>query len=438
MVVTIVILFVLLLLNGIFAMSELAMMTSRQSRLQQAASSGNKGAAAALLLSREPSRFLSTVQVGITLIGVLMGAFGEKQLSGYVRAFLEKFPLVAEHAEVIALAIVVLFITYFSLVLGELVPKRLALTYPESIAALISRPLSVLSKIAAAPVRVLTFSTDLILATLRVKPISKDDVSEEDVKSLVARAASTGIFDPIEYKLFQRVFRVGDLRVSSLMVPRADMVWIDETDSIEAVRVLIGTSPFSHFPVCKGDLDKLVGVIHVKDLIAYGLLSGGDFAINQVARKPLYVPETTPALMMLENFQKSKTHIAIVVDEYGGTQGLVTLNDIVGAVVGDVSRNSSEPLPQSIRRKDGSWLLDGSLPLHELALTLHLTSEMESQLPDANTVAGLLLDQFGHIPSAGDETTWQGYSFEVMDMDGTRIDKVLVRRVDEPPPPPQT
>jgi len=434
MVVTIVILFVLLLLNGIFAMSELAMMTSRQSRLQKSAGTGNKGAAAALVLSREPSRFLGTVQVGITLIGVLMGAFGEKQLSGHVREFLQKFPAIAEHAEVIALALVVLLITYFSLVLGELVPKRLALTYPEAIAALISRPLSLLSNIAAVPVRILTFSTDLILAILRVKPISNDDVSEEDVKSLVARAASTGIFDPIEYKLFQRVFRVGDLRVSSLMVPRADMVWIDESDSIEAVRVLIGTSPFSHFPVCKGDIDKLVGVIHVKDLIAYGLLSGGDFAINQVARKPLFVPETTPALMMLENFQKSKTHIAIVVDEYGGTQGLVTLNDIVGAVVGDVSRNSAEPLPQSMRRKDGSWLLDGSLALHELSVTLNLTPEMESQLPDANTVAGLLLDQFGHIPSAGDETTWQGFSFEVMDMDGTRIDKVLVKRVDEPPP----
>ncbi len=415
----------LLILNGFFAMSELAMMTSRQSRLQQAASAGSRGAAAALVLAREPTRFLSTVQVGITLIGILAGAFGENALSGKLQEQIAKVPSLAEYSDQIALAIVVLGITYFSLVVGELVPKRLALAYPEAIASFIARPLNLLSKVAAWPVKVLTLSTEALLKVLRVKPREGDDVSEEDVKSLVARAASTGIFDPLEHKLFQRVFRIGDLAVSSLMVPRADIIWIDENEPIDAVRVLVGTSPHSHFPVCRGTLDQLVGVVHIKDLIAYGLLGGSDFKVTAVAQKPLFIPETTPALKMLDRFQRSKTHVAFVVDEYGGTQGLVTLNDIVRAVVGDIARHNEESPPQAQRRDDGSWLLDGSLPLHEMVVMLKLSPEIESELPDVNTVAGLALVQLGHVPTAGEKAKWQGFVLEVVDMDGTRIDKVL-------------
>lgn len=425
MAISLLILFILLLLNGVFAMSELAMMTSRQSRLQQEAARGNRGAAAALSLAREPTRFLSTVQVAITLIGILSGAFGEAALSGKVQEFVARIPGLEAYSATIALVLVVLTITYFSLVIGELVPKRLAIAYPEAIATLIARPLNVLSLIAALPVKILTFSTEALLKLLRIKPREGDDVSEDDVKSLVARAASTGIFDPLEHKLFQRIFRVGDLTASSLMVPRADIIWIDENEPIDAVRVLVGTSPHSHFPLCRGSLDHLVGVVHIKDLIAYGLLAGADFKVTAVAKKPLFIPENMPALKLLDQFQRTQVHVAFLVDEYGGTQGLITLNDVVSAVVGDIARKTEEPQPAAQRRHDGSWLLDGSLPLHEMVVTLNLSPESEAELPDVNTVAGLVLSQLGHIPVPTEKCTWHGFSLEVVDMDGTRIDKVL-------------
>ncbi|MCE9620563.1 MAG: hemolysin family protein [Planctomycetes bacterium] len=419
------ILAVLLILNGFFAMAELAMMTSRQSRLQLAAAKGSSGAATALSLSREPTRFLSTVQVGITLIGILSGAFGERALSGELQMQVARVSWLAGYSEPISLVIVVLVITYFSLVVGELVPKRLALAHPEAIASFIAKPLNLLSKVAAWPVRVLTLSTDALLKVLRVKQRGDDDVSEDDVKALVARAASTGIFDPLEHKLFQRVFRVGDLTVESLMVPRSDIVWIDEDEPIADVRVLVGTSPHSHFPVCRRKIDQLIGVIHIKDLITYGLLAGTDFKVGVVAQQPMFIPGTMPALNLLDQFQRTKTHVAFVVDEYGGTQGLITLNDVVRAVVGDIPHRTEEPGPAGQRRGDGSWLLDGSLPLHEMAILLNIAPEAMAEFPGVNTVAGLALAQLGHIPVPGEKAVWRGFMLEVVDMDGTRIDKVL-------------
>ncbi len=428
MLIAILILILLLVVNGVLAMSELAVMTSRPSRLQQAAKAGSKGAATALTLAREPTRFLSTVQVGITLIGILAGAFGENALSGRLEPVLAKVPGLEAHADTAALAIVVLVITYFSLVVGELVPKRIALAHPEVVASAIARPLNALSVAAAWPVRLLSYSTDALLRVFRVGAHRRDDVSEDDVRSLLARAASTGIFMPQELKLFQRTMRAGDLVVRDLMVSRTDIVWIDENESIEAVRVLVGTSPHSHFPVCKGSLDKLVGVVHIKDLIAYGLLAGTDFKVTAVAQKPLFVPETMPALRLLDQFQSTRVHIAFVVDEYGGTQGLLTLNDITAAIVGDISRRGEEAPPAMRRRDDGSWLVDGRLPLHELVVGLELPPEAEAELPDVSTAAGLVTTLLGHIPREGESASWQGFLFEVVDMDATRVDKLMVRR----------
>lgn len=426
MIIPLLVLAFLLVLNGFFAMAELAMMTARQSRLQLAASRGSRRAAAALALSREPTRFLSTVQVGITLIGILSGAFGERALSTKVQAWLSGLGVSARYSDNIALGLVVIAITYFSLVLGELVPKGLALAFPEAIATTIARPLTILSRIGAWPVKVLSLSTDFVLRLLRVRARTTEDVSEEDVKALVGKAASTGIFDPLLHNLFQRVFRMGDLTVGALMVPRADIIWIEEKESIDAVRILVGTSPYSHFPICRGSLDKLVGVVHIKDLIAYGLLEGSDFRVTAVAQKPLFVPETMRALKLLDRMQKSKGHIAFVVDEYGGTRGLITLNDVVRAVLGDIARPTEEPPAEARRRDDGSWLIDGSMAMHEMIAALEIPSD--SELPDANTVAGLVLTQLGHIPVAGEKTTWHGFTLEVVDMDGTRIDKVLATR----------
>jgi putative hemolysin len=428
----ILVLFGLLLLNGVFAMSELAVMTSRRSRLQQKAAGGDAGAAAALKLADDPTRFLSTVQVGITLIGILAGAYGEKAISTKVQEMVARVPALEARSDLIALIIVVLGITYFSLVLGELVPKRLALAFPEAVAAMIARPLSVLSFVTALPVRVLTGSTELVLRVLRVKPRAGDDVSEEDVRSLVSRAASTGVLTPQEHALLQRTMRAADLTAEDLMVPRNDVVWIDAGSGVETVRVLAGTNPHSHFPVCRGSMDQILGVVHIKDLVAYGLLSGGaDFRVDSVMQKPLYVPDTCPALTLLERFRAGRTHVAIVVDEYGGTSGLLTLNDVVRSIVGDIARVGEEQAPTVVLRKDGSLLIDGRLPVHELVIALMLGPEAEDGMPEARTTAGLVTALLGHIAVKGEGVAWHGWRLEVVDMDGARVDQVLATRVEE-------
>jgi putative hemolysin len=420
----------LLLLNGVFAMAELAVMTSRQSRLQRSARAGSKGAAKALLLAREPTRFLSTVQVGITLIGILAGAFGENSLAGRLEPYVQRIPLLEPHADLVALVVVVLGITYFSLVLGELVPKRIALAHPEAVASLIARPLAALSAVAAWPVRVLTASTDGLLKLLRVGGPASDDVSEDDVRSLMARAAGTGIFTPQELALFHRTMRAGDLVVRDLMVPRNAIVWIEANEATETVRVLVGTSPFSHFPVCDGDLDRIVGVVHVKDLISYGLIMGKEFPVTAVAQPPMFVPETMPALRLLDQFRSSRNHLAFVVDEYGGTQGMLTLNDLTRAIVGDVSRAGEPEGPTMTRRDERTWLVDGRLPLHEFAANLGIDPAIEAELPDVSTAAGLFTELLGRIPREGDRVEWHGHSIEVIDMDGLRVDKLIVTRGD--------
>jgi putative hemolysin len=421
------ILCILMLLNGVFAMSELAMMTSRQSRLQQAAAKGHRGAAVALTLAREPTRFLSTVQVGITLIGILAGAFGEKALSGELEALVARLPALAPHADVISLVLVVLAITYFSLVVGELVPKRIALAHPELIASTIARPLDLLSRVAAWPVRVLTVSTEALLKLLRIGPRVGDDISEDDVRALMSRAAATGVFTPQELRLFHRTMRAGDLLVKDLMVNRADIVWMEHDESVETVRVLVGTSPYSHFPVCKGSLDQMVGVVHIKDLISFGLLAGTEFKVTSVAREPLRVPEHMPALRLLDQFQTSRVHIAFVVNEREEIQGLLTLNDVTRAIVGDVSRAGSSDLPTMTRRNRNEWFVDGGVAVRDLASAMKLPMAADGPSP-ATTVAELLTTRVNRVPRLGDTITWQECRIEVADMDGHRVDKVIVSR----------
>lgn len=430
MIITIVVLAVLLLANGVFAMTELAMMTARRSRLQHAAARGSKGAAKALSLSNDPTRVLSAVQVGITLIGILSGAFAEKQISSQFQELVARVPTLKPYSDEIALFLVVLIITYLSLVVGELVPKRIALAFPEGVASAISRPLAILSVIAAVPVKVLTVSTEIVLKILRIEPVAGDDVSEEDVRALVSRAASTGIFTRQEHALFKKTMQVGDLTVRALMVPRTDIVWIKDDTSADALRVLIGTSPYSHFPVCRSGLDDLVGVVHIKDLIAYGILAGHDFKVSEVAHQPIFVPESMPALRLMDEFRRTRIHVAFVVDEYGGTLGLLTLNDVIGALIGDIARRGEEPKPKAVQREDGSWLLDGRLPMHEVLPVLTISQEGLAGCPNIRTVAGLVLAQLGHVPVEGEHVEYCGWRFEVVDMDGTRIDQVLAVKCD--------
>jgi putative hemolysin len=431
MTVALTVLAALFVLNAILAASELAVMTSRPSRLQGLAKRGNPRARQVMQLAQDPTRFLSTVQLGITVVAIVAGAFGEREFADPVADWLANAGLPRAWAVPLAFTVVVGSITYVSLVVCELIPKRVALAHPERVAMLIAPLLAGLSWLAAPAVKALSASTDLAIRVLGIRHRA-DDVSEDDVRALVARAASTGVFDPLEYQLFERAMRAGDLTVRSLMVPRTQIVWIDETMPAEDVRVLIGTAPFSHFPVCRGGMDHLLGVVHVKDLISYGLLAGADFKAATVAQKPLYVPETMPALRLLDLFQRNRTRVAFVVDEHGSLEGLVTANDVVQAIVGDLSRGSEEEPPGVQRREDGSLLMDGRLPVADMLAALDLPADAADTLPDVATAAGVVTALFGDLPTEGQRTLWHGWILEVVDLDGQRVDKLLAMRAATP------
>ena len=431
MIVTLSILAALIALHAFVAACELAVMTARPTRLEAMAARGNRGAKHALALSRDSARLLSTVHLIMTMTAIVEGAYGERELAHHLEVWLKDSPALAPHAQTISFITVITALSYLLLVVGELVPKQLGIAHPERVATLTATPLWVMSRIAGLPVKALSGSTHALCRLLGIRPRS-EDVSEEDVKAMVAQATSTGVFDPMERRIFERALRVGDMTARSLMVPRADITWIDAGMPAEDVRVLIGTAPFSHFPVCEGSIDRLQGVVHVKDLISYGLLAGTEFKVSAVMQAPLYVPDSMPALKLLQVFQANRARIAFVVDEHGGLEGLVTANDVVQALLGDLSRGGEDELPGATRREDGSWLVDGRLPIPEVLATLGIDAEAAEELPDVATAAGLVTALLGDLPATGDTVTWNGWCFEVADLDGRRVDKLLVS-----PVPPQ-
>lgn len=434
------ILLLLILLNGLFAMSEMAVVSSRKVRLEQSAKRGHRGAAAALALINEPTRFLSTVQIGITLIGIFAGAFGEAALSRDLAAWLEGFPLVSPYAGLVATVLVVLGITYLSLVLGELVPKRLALNNAERTAAAVAIPMRWVSRLGAPFVWLLTHSTDLLLKILGSKRPQSATVTEEEIKILVEEAVAGGALLEAEHQLVDSVFRLGDLRVRALMVPRGDVEWLPADATPERIREAVANSHHSHFPVCRDGLDDIVGVVHIKDILKQGFAggqgggrAGGRPSLAKVARPPLFVPESARALSLLETFRKSHLHIALVVDEHGVFQGLITLNDLVEAIIGHIG----PPAPGEaleVHRADGSWLLDGSLPIARLKEILGVESLPKQDQGGFDTLSGYIMAYLGHIPRTGEALGWEGVRLEVVDMDGHRIDKVLLTTA--PPNPP--
>ncbi|MBL8694727.1 MAG: HlyC/CorC family transporter [Planctomycetes bacterium] len=425
----ILLIFVLLLLNGVFAMSELAMMTSRRSRLQHRASQGSKGAATALVLGADPSRFLSTVQVGITLIGILSGAFAEKALASPIQQWVAQFPQLREHSDDIALLIVVIIVTYASLVFGELVPKRVALAHPEFIAAAISRPLSLLAFVAAWPVKLLSLSTDAILTVLRIRPRRQDDVSEEDVKSIVSRAASIGVFTRQEHALISRTMRLRDLAVRDIMTPRAETRWLRDMTTKKEVAATLASGSQSYYPVCKGGLDRVLGFVTSKDIIVAGALDHEELSLASSVSATLVAHESMPALRMLEEFKRAGVRAALVVDEYGSTLGMLSMDDLVNALVGDVSRFSGAMAPMPIKRKDGAWVVDGRLALFELQTLIGLDLGSVSEVPQVSTIGGLVLSLLKHIPHAGESVEIAGWRIEVTKMDGLRIAELLASRI---------
>lgn len=419
------ILFIILLViaNGVFAMAEMAIVSARKARLQQLANEGNLKARAALELANSPNRFLSTIQIGITLIGILAGAFGGATIAVELEMRLSSIPLFSPYSEAIALAAVVLGITYLSLVIGELVPKRLALHNTERIACAVANPMRVLSGIALPAVHLLSASTDMVLRMLGIKPSAEPPVTEDEIKILIEQGIAAGIFEEAERDMVEHVFHLSDQRVSALMTPRTEIVWLDIEDSSEEIRRKIADSGHSRYPLCQGSLDNILGIVQVKDILGRNLL-GKPADLKAALRRPLFVPENTHALKVLELFKQSGIHISLVVDEYDSIQGLITLNDILEEVVGDVPTMEELAEPQAVQREDGSWLLDGMLPVDEFKEIFNIRRLHGEE--SYQTLAGFVLMQMGRIPSVGNHFEWGGLRFEVVDMDRNRVDKVLV------------
>ncbi|MEH2107372.1 hemolysin family protein [Nostoc sp.] len=421
----ILIILVLIIANGVFSMSEMAIVSARKVRLQQLANQGDVKAKAALKLAESPNHFLSTVQVGISLIGILTGAFGGATIANRLAIYVKRVPLLAPYSEPVSFGIVVLLITYFSLIVGELVPKRLALNNPERIASIVAIPMQALAAIASPVVFLLSASTDLILRLMGITASTEPQVTEEEIKILIEQGTEAGTFEEAEQDMVERVFRLGDRPVSYLMTPRPDIVWLDLDDTAEENRQKMVDSAYSRYPVCQGGLDNVLGVIPVTDLLARSF-RGEALDLTVGLRQPVFVPESTRGLKVLELFKQTITHMALVVDEYGVIQGLVTLNDIMSEIVGDVPSTDGQDQPQAVQREDGSWLLDGMLPVEEF-LELFGMEEWESEERGSyQTLGGFVITHLGRIPAAADYFEWQSMRIEVMDMDGNRVDKVLV------------
>jgi putative hemolysin len=423
-----VILLALIALNGVFALSELAIVSSRRTRLQMRADKGDRGAKVALKLQEDPSAFLSTVQVGITLIGIIAGAYGATALAEDVAPWIVKtFPSLEEHASFIAFGVVIAATTYLSIVIGELVPKRIAITAPEAFASAIAPPMALLAKIVFPVVFILRGSTNLILRLFGLSKVNIEQMTEEEIESVIEEGAASGAIDEDERAMIRSVMRLADRDVRSIMTSRKDVVWLDLDDPPEELLKKIAESRHSRFPVARGDLEHVISVVQTKDLLA---LSEGrhlpDF--ETAGHLPLFVPDTMTVLNLLETIQSSAVQIALVSDELGHIEGIVTAADVLGAIAGDVAFSAEDGLARPQKREDGSWLLDGRMAIEdaEIALGSDLTPEED---PPYTTVAGLVIHHLQRIPELGDAAVSSGWRFEVIDMDGRRIDKLLVARV---------
>lgn len=415
----------LIVVNAIFVMSEMAIVSVRKVRLQQMASQGDARARVALELANSPNQLLGTVQIGITLLAILSGAFGESIIAREIVVLLNFIPSIEPYREAIASVSAVLIITYLTLVIGELVPKRLALNNPEHIASAVARPMQLLSVITSPIVHLLSLSTDRVVRLLGMRPSTDPQITEEEIKVLIEQGTEAGTFEEAEQDMLNRVFKLSDRRVSALMTPRPDIIWLDLDDSPDKNRQIMVDHAHGQFPVCQGELDTVLGIVQVNDLLSR-CLTNQPLDLTASLRRPLYVPESTPGLKILELFKQSGTHIAIVVDEYGVIQGLVTLNDILEEIVGDIPSIDALDEPQAVQREDGSWLVDGMLSVEEFFELFEMQELPREQRGNYHTMGGFVVTQLGRIPNAADHFEWQGMRFEVMDMDGNRVDKVLV------------
>lgn len=425
--IAIVVVLLLVVLNGLFAMTELAVVSSRKSRLQSRAERGDRGARAALKLAEEPTHFLSAVQVGITLIGIGAGAYGQASIAGELTLILnDAFPVLGHWNQVISTVFVIVFITYVSLIVGELVPKRLALIFPESIAAKMAAPISTLAIVLKPFVLLLTASTSGILKLLGVKDRDGSDVTQEEVETILAEGTSAGLIEPEEQVMIEEILRLGDRPVRVAMTPRHDVFWIALDDTEAVLREEIRTCPYSRIVVAReSDVDNPLGVVHKKDLLD-ALLTDGKFDIESLVAEPAFIPQSTSVLKALEILKGSKVHMAFIVDEYGAFEGVVTATDILEMIAGDFNEGHDEEEAWITQRADGSWLVDGQTDLDELADTL---GENFGEHEGFHTVAGLILHQLSRVPDEGEILQVGRFEVEIVDMDDRRIDKLIFKEL---------
>ncbi len=427
-IVEILVILILILCNGFFAMSEIALVSARKVRLEQRAEDGDKGAKTALELTRSTSKLLSAVQIGISLVSMLTGVFGGVTLAERLTGVFANVPWLARYASPISFTIVVVVTTYFSLVLGELIPKKLALNNPEKIASRVSGFMRFVSWLTSPLIKLLSASTDLGVRILGVKPSAEPPITEEEIKVLIDEGKQVGVFGEAEQDMVEGVFRLNDRSINAIMTPRTEINWLDINDSSEQILKQVLESPYSRFPVSKGSLDNIIGVLNAKDLLEKHV-TNTPYKLQDLLQKPLFVPENTQAVRVLEMERESGVHEALVIDEYGGVQGFVTLFDVLETIIGDLPSLDQETEPQIVRREDGSYLLDGLLPIDEFKELLEIDHLPEEEKVGYQTVGGFLINQFGSIPTAGQNFEWNGLRFEVMDMDSHRVDKVLVTRI---------
>lgn len=413
-------------MNGVFSMSEIALISARKNRLETSAKKGNTSAKTALDLANSPNKFLSTVQIGITLIGILTGIYSGDKVTDDVKVFLDQFEILQPYSANLSVGIVVVILTFFSLVLGELLPKRIGLNYPESIAKTVALPMKIISVITAPFIWLLTISTESLLKLFRIRPTADGKVTEEEIKAIIKEGTEVGEVQEIEQDIVERVFHIGDRKVNSLMTHRKSVDYLTLQDDLATLKQKVLDEIHSVYPVCEENLDEVVGVVSLKDLFAK--FESGDFNLREIMKEPVYLIEHTSAYKALDIFKKTKVHYAIVTDEYGITQGMITLNDILEALVGDASDFYHEEF-QLVAREDGTWLVDGHYSLHDF-LTYFDLDELINDY-EVTTVSGLIMTELSYIPKQGEKLIWNLFELEVIDMDGVKIDKVLVRSLKE-------
>ena len=414
----------LVILNGIFAMAEIALVSSKKVRLEERANNGSKGAKIALQLLHKPEEFLSTVQIGITLIGVIAGAYGGANWTNDVSAFIAQFGLFQKYAVEISYVIVVGIITYLSIIVGELVPKSIAFNNPEGVAIALAPVMSVLSLITTPLVKFLSFSTKTVVSIFRIKVKNEPPVTEEELKILLDQGSQLGTFEKNESEMIKSIFRFGDRKAKSVMINRQEIVWIDVNDSRENIEKIMNSSTFSRLPLGDGSLDRVIGIIKVKDYFRQSDV-GKEVDLRDIVTQPLFVQKNMPGIKILDRFRETKIHLAIIIDEYGSTQGMITLHDLVENILGELPERYENYEKPVFEREDGSFLIDGSILIDELEEILKVRFERHQEY---STLGGYVMSKLNRIPKTGDKFSSENYKFEVVDMDGKRVDKVLVQK----------